>query len=65
MVGDNNMFEPRSHVGEGAKISSSCVVGSCCSVQPGEELPEGTVVFGAGQTRYIQSKPVLVRLYFG
>lgn len=60
MVGDYNLFEPRSRLGEGARISSFCVVGCGCSVLEREELPQNTVVFGAGQTRYVQSKQVQV-----
>ena len=60
MVGDYNLFEPRSRVGEGARISSFCVVGCGCCILAGEELPQSTVVYGAGQTRYIQSKQVQV-----
>ena len=60
VVGDCNFFEPRSHIGEGARIPSLCVVGCGCCVLGGEELPPNTVVFGGAQTRYIQSKQVQV-----
>uniref|UniRef100_A0A2P2HZE9 Dynactin subunit 6 n=1 Tax=Hirondellea gigas TaxID=1518452 RepID=A0A2P2HZE9_9CRUS len=57
-VGDNNVFESKSHVGRGVTIGKGCVVGSLCSLTCPQVLSDHTVVYGSDhKRRQLQERP--------
>ncbi|VDM35586.1 unnamed protein product [Hydatigera taeniaeformis] len=51
-VGNSNVFESKCFVGPQVRISNGCVVGAMCSITAPEQLPENTVIFGEGVSRF-------------
>jgi dynactin-6 len=45
-IGERNIFECKSFVGNGVKVSNSCVIGAGCHLDGEFELKENTVIHG-------------------
>ncbi|KAF9285560.1 hypothetical protein BGZ74_001457 [Mortierella antarctica] len=56
IIGDNNVFEVGSaHVKVGTWLGDECVIGTVCSTNENEILPDRTVIYGSKNDRRIFS----------
>ncbi len=60
-VGDNNVVEVQSQVGELVELSTGCVIGVRCAITARGTLPPNTVIHGEQNNRRIAFEPPLVR----
>lgn len=59
-VGDNNIFESKSAVGQNVGISNGCVIGAMCQLESEELIPDNTIIFGKSCQRRINiEKPAV------
>ncbi|KAL1924576.1 uncharacterized protein VTP21DRAFT_4230 [Calcarisporiella thermophila] len=54
-IGNRNTFEPLAKVLGATKIGNNCVVGTACSTEANEVLPDNTVIYGHERQRRSQS----------
>nr|XP_033771473.1 dynactin subunit 6 isoform X1 [Geotrypetes seraphini] len=55
-IGDNNVIESKAFVGRNVILTSGCIIGSCCSINTCEVIPENTVIYGAECLRRVQTE---------
>jgi len=55
-VGDFNVFESKSSVGNKVQVSRGCVIGAMCDINIEEVLPENVVIYGSDHRRRVQSE---------
>ncbi|XP_028392753.1 dynactin subunit 6-like [Dendronephthya gigantea] len=60
-VGNNNILECKSKVGQQVILGDGCVIGACCELTTNETLPDNTVVFGKDCQRRVQSERPLAQ----
>eukprot|EP00927_Polykrikos_kofoidii_P057677 TRINITY_DN51846_c0_g1_i1.p1 TRINITY_DN51846_c0_g1~~TRINITY_DN51846_c0_g1_i1.p1 ORF type:complete len:184 (-),score=35.58 TRINITY_DN51846_c0_g1_i1:107-658(-) len=53
-VGNANVFECKSEIGAGAKVSDGCTLGVGAKLAPGEELEPETVIVGPSNLRHTE-----------
>lgn len=57
-VGDRNVFECRSSVAAGVRVTNGCLIGAGCQLTDERVLPENTVIFGTrNEQRVAIEKP--------
>lgn len=57
-VGERNVFECRSSVAAGVRVSNGCLIGAGCQLTDERVLPENTVIFGTrNEQRVAIEKP--------
>ena len=45
-MGDNNVIDSKAYVGRNVILTSGCIIGACCNLNPLEVIPENTVIYG-------------------
>ncbi|KAI8645722.1 trimeric LpxA-like protein, partial [Parasitella parasitica] len=57
-IGNNNIVESRARIVGSTSVGNYCVIGSACSTESNETIPDLTIVYGAQSKRRNQSEPL-------
>lgn len=59
-IGNNNIVESRARIVGSTSVGNYCVIGSGCSTESNETIPDLTIIYGFQSKRRNQSEPLAV-----
>ncbi|KAL9538919.1 hypothetical protein PS6_011411 [Mucor atramentarius] len=57
-IGNNNIVESRARIVGSTSVGNYCVIGSACSTESNETIPDLTIIYGSQSKRRCQSEPL-------
>lgn len=60
-IGNNNIVESRARIVGSTSVGNYCVIGSACSTESNETIPDLTIIYGSQSKRRCQSEPLAVK----
>lgn len=60
-IGNNNIVESRARIVGSTSVGNYCVIGSACSTESNETIPDLTIIYGSQSKRRNQSEPLAVK----
>lgn len=60
-IGNNNIVESRARIVGSTSVGNYCVIGSGCSTESNETIPDLTIIYGSQSKRRNQSEPLAVK----